>query len=219
MSLSDMFAELIPSMLGLIITPAAIAAGILLLNTTRPFANTLSFVGGFVVIYAIISGIVVGLASSRTEPLLSTTAKGVIEIVVGLVLLGLAAMTLRGRHRQRARQAKKGFLSRFDTATPLFAFGIGSTLALINPNIPILVAGLAVVAASDTGHVAGALLLVLASVLGILVPLLWRWLTPETATRHLDRVRRWIGAHERTINIAMLALFGTAFVVKGITAL
>lgn len=216
--MGDMLVELMPSMLGLIITPAAIAAGILLLGTSRPFANALSFVAGFAAVYSIISVIVVSVAATRTEPLLTTKTKGIIEIVVGLVLLGLAVVTIRGRHQRPAREAKKGFLSRLSDATPPFAFGAGATLATLNPNIPILIAGLAVVAASDTGHVIGAVLLVLASVLGILMALLWRLLMPETAARYLERVKLWIGAHERAINVAMLVVFGTAFVVKGLAA-
>ncbi|SDU78845.1 GAP family protein [Jiangella alkaliphila] len=218
--MGDLVVDLIPSMLGLLVTPAAIAGAILLLSTARPFANAMAFTAGFLLAYGIIAAIVVTVAAARSEPLLSARAKATVECVVGMVLL-LLALTLIARraNRPRARRAKKSFAARLDEATPPFAFGAGLALAIINPNIPILVAGLAVVAASDTGHVLGAGLLVLAAISGMLIPILWRWLAPRSAPGRLDRVKTAISAHDRAINITVLLVFGTTFTMKGLIGL
>lgn len=218
--MADVVVDLIPSMLGLLVTPAAIAGAILLLSTARPFANAAAFMGGFLVAYAVIAAIVVTVALVRSEPLLSARAKATVEIAVGAALLLLAVTLIARRHnRPRARRARKSFVARLDEATPPFAFGAGLALAIINPNIPILVAGLAVVAAADAGQVLGAVLLVLAAVAGMLIPILWRWLAPESAPGPLGRVKSWIGAHDRAINITVLLVFGITFAVKGLVGL
>lgn len=215
--MGDLVLELIPSMIGLLATPIAIAGGILLLGTARPFANALAFMAAFLLAYSIIAAVVVGFAAASSEPLLSVRAKSDIEIGVGALLLLLALpLIVKRRDRRRARRAKKGLAARLHDATPPFAFGVGLTLAVLNPNVPILVAGLAVVAAADTGHVVGAVLLVVAAVSGMLIPILWRWLAPGSAPQALARVTAWITAHDRTINITVLLVFGTAFLVKGL---
>lgn len=212
--------ELIPSMIGLMATPIAIAGGILLLGTARPFANALAFMAAFLLAYTVIAAVVVGFATASAEPLLSVRAKADIEIGIGALLLLLAVpLIVKRRDRRRARRAKKGLAARLHEATPPFAFGAGLTLAVLNPNVPILVAGLAVVAASDTGHVVGAVLLVVAAVSGLLIPIVWRWLAPASAPRVLARVTAWITAHDRTVNITILLVFGTTFLVKGLAGL
>lgn len=218
--MGELIVELIPSMLGLMVTPGVVAGAIMLLGTPRPFAGALAFMSGIVLVYAVIAGIVVSTAAADPEPLLSDRAKNIVQLVVGTVLLAIATLlVLRRGNRRRVRRAKRSFLAQLSTASPPFAFGSGLAVALINPNVAILIAGLAVVAAADTGHLAGAGLLVLASVTGIIVPVLWRALAPASARRHLGAIRRWISAHDRTMNIAMLVVFGTTFVVKGWTGL
>lgn len=218
--MADLVVDLIPSMLGLLLTPAAIAGAILLLGTTRPFANAVAFMGGFLVAYSTLAAIVVAIAGSRTEPLLSARAKASIEVAVGVALLLLAVtLIVRRENRRPARRAKKSLVARLDEATPPFAFGAGLALAVINPNIPILVAGLAVVAAADSGHVLGATLLVLAAIAGMLIPILWRWLAPASAGRHLGQIKAWIGGHDRVINVTVLLVFGATFALKGVVGL
>lgn len=218
--MAELVVELIPSMLGLLLTPAAIAGAILLLGTPRPFANSVSFMVGFAVAYAALAMLVVIVATVNPPPLLPQRARSVVELVVGVLLLLVASIAVARRHSRRtARQAKRGVLARLTGATPPFAFGIGLTLATINPNVAILIAGLAVVAASETGHLLGAALLLLAAVSGIVVPVLWRWLAPASAARHLSRVKAWIMAHDTQINVAMLLAFGAVFTVKGLSGL
>lgn len=218
--MADLVVQLIPSMLGLLLTPAAIAGSILLLSSARPFASALSFMAGFLVIYSVLIGVTVVLAMVSDPPLISRRATAVAEIVIGVVLLVVAAVTvLRRRLRRRVRKAKRTVLARLGDATPRFAFGVGLVIAAVNPNIAILLAGLAVVAGAETGHVLGAVLLLIASVSGILVPVLWRLLAPASASAHLGQVKSWIGAHDTTINLAMLLVFGAGFVAKGLNGL
>lgn len=218
--MAELVVELIPSMLALLLTPAAIAGAILLLGSPRPYANSVSFMGGFALVYTLLVGVVVVLASVNTPPLLSVRTKAVVELVAGGALLLTAAIVVVRRQRPHtARKAKRGVLARLADATPRFAFGIGLALAAINPNVAILIAGLAVVAAAETGHAIGALLLLLAAVSGILIPVLWRWLAPESASRHLARIKVWIASHDTAINVAMLLVFGAVFTIKGMSDL
>lgn len=97
--MASVLVDLIPSAIGLALTPAAIAAGILLLSSARPVANATAL--AFALVYAGISATVLAVAASSSGPLLSERTKSLIEIGVGGLLIALAAGTmLRGRAGQ-----------------------------------------------------------------------------------------------------------------------
>lgn len=193
--MASVLVDLIPSAIGLALTPAAIAAGILLLSSARPVANATAL--AFALVYAGISAAVLAVAASSSGPLLSERTKSLIEIGVGGLLIALAAGTmLRGRAGQHKPSRLLGNL---DRVRPRQAFGLGPVLATLNPNVPILIAGLAVIGAADlttAGRIVGVIFLVAASQLGLAGPILWYLAHPERAARGLGRLRTWIGQYE-----------------------
>ncbi|SDT26430.1 GAP family protein [Microlunatus soli] len=103
--MSELLRQLLPEMLGLVITPAAIIGCLLLLASTHAFRNVALFGGTFLVVYAVLSAIVLTIghsagASSTDEP---AAVRGWISLVVGLLfLIGGVVSWLRGRHRKVA---------------------------------------------------------------------------------------------------------------------
>lgn len=213
--------ELVPFGLGLAVTPAAIAAGILMLGSKRPVANDVAFASPFVVAYALISGAVLVASGASSEPLVDDHGKSVAALVVGLVLLVLAVAGVV-RHRRKGTPHKASLLARIDSATPAAAAGIGAVLAVLNPNVAILLGGLSAIVAADVSgadQVVAAGFLVVASVMGIVVPLLWYLLRPARARRGLQKIRSWLGHHEHALNVGVLAVFGVVFTIKGLQGL
>ncbi|OLF08377.1 hypothetical protein BLA60_23455 [Actinophytocola xinjiangensis] len=208
--------ELTPFAIGLAVSPATIAVTIMFLTSDRPVGNALAFAGGFGAVYAALSVIVLVVVGAASEPLISQTAKAVITIAVGLLLLAL------GIKSGRSPQSNTGLLSRAEHTSPRKAFTLGLVVAVVNWNVPLYLGGLATITASgaDVGAtIAGALLLLLGAEAGLLVPVLWYVLWPRGASRGLARVKTWFGRHEKKVVFGVLVVFGVVFVVKGIAGL
>ncbi len=58
-----MFVDLIPEFVGLILTPAAIAGCILLLQSQHPYGNAVAFAAAFLVLYTAISIVVLAIGA------------------------------------------------------------------------------------------------------------------------------------------------------------
>jgi len=214
--------ELLPAALGLALTPAAIVLAVLLLQTTRPVANVLAFATAFAVVYGASTAVVLTASATADEPLLSVHTKDEIAAGVGGLLLVLAVVGfLRGRRRGGPPRRPK-LKSMVESARPASAFGLGTVLAIVNPNLAILAAGLTTVVAAGlaTGaQITLGTLLVLASEIGILGPLAWFLLRRRQAEHALAGITDWLGRNEHAVDLAVLAVFGLVFTVKGLAGL
>lgn len=218
--MSELFFEVLPSAIGLAITPTAIATVILLLGSRQPIANAVAFSAAFAVVYATIAAAVLGAAATSTKPLLSLRTKALVEVGIGLLLLVLAAGTFL-RDRSSPRKGSS-FLRAVEAARPSRALGLGLMLAVLNPNVPILIAGLGAIAATDvsgTVRIVAATFLVVAAEVGLVGPILWYRAHPETAAQGLERLKDWIGRHKRALDMAVLLVFGLIFTGKGVAGL
>lgn len=211
-----LFVDLIPPALGLAVTPAVIVTCVLFLSSRRPVANALWFAVPFAVVYTVLAVIVLTVAQAGSEPLIDTRTKHWVGLSVGLLLLAIAGLTyLRGRNTGSAEEPQ--WVKRIDSATTRTAIVVGVAEAVVNPNVAILISGLVTVAAAElslASQYAGAEFLVIASLVGILVPVLWYAIKQESASGRLARVRELLARHQRALNIGVLLVFGLAFTVK-----
>jgi Sap, sulfolipid-1-addressing protein len=218
--MGSLLVQLLPFAAGLAVTPAAIATGILFLGSKRPLANGIAFAAAFSLVYAGLAAIVLAAAQAANEPLVSDRTKDRITLAIGLLLLALALLAwvrARGRPPHRPR-----WLDMVDTASPREALGLGVALAVLNPNIPILLAGLTTITAANvsaTDQFWGAVFLLATSQLGLAGPILWYVARPAAAGRGLDRVKDWLARHERLVDLGVLVVFGTLFALKGLAGL
>jgi threonine/homoserine/homoserine lactone efflux protein len=220
--MGDLLVELIPFALGMAITPSAIAVGILFLGSKRPVGNALAFAAAFALVYIGLAALVIGASAAATEPLFSDEDKSVAALVVGLVLLALGAFTLWRHRRSGGPPERSRLLTEVDEASPFEAFGIGLVLAVLNPNVPILLGGLAACVAadvSDAARTAGAAFLVAASLLLLVGPVVWYLVDRKQAERGLARLKDWLARHQTAVNLAVLFGFGALFAVKGLSGL
>jgi hypothetical protein len=123
----DLLLELIPTALGLALTPTAIAAGILFLSSRDGLRKGVAFAAPFVLIYSLIALVVLVTAAQDDEPLLDHTTKHVILLIVGLVILAVGVRLFLQRKRQGL--TVPGWMRRIDTVGPKAAFGLGVAVA------------------------------------------------------------------------------------------
>jgi len=212
--------QLVPVALGLALTPTAIAGCVLLLAGPRGRLNATAFAAAFAVVYAVIAIVVIASAASSPEPLIGNRTKCWIELVIGLLLLALAANSLRPRPRRQNRRSR--MLRMVESATPSTAFTLGLAIAAVNPNVPILIGGLAAIVAAHVTSAQRAVaagFLLLGAELGLAGPIAWQIVAPRMAALQLGRFKYWLIEHERLINNLVLVLFGCVFAAKGLAGL
>lgn len=219
--MGSLLLELMPSAIGLMLTPAAIAASILLLGSKRPTADSSAFVSAFAVVYGVLSVVVLAFSAARTEPLISVHTKALIAAVVGALLL-LAGLGSVVRRPGAGRSTNPGWMARIDAATPGSSFTLGAVLAVVNPNVPILLAGLAIIAASGAGpgvEIVGATFLVVSSVIVMVAAIVTYAVARERVEAALTRIKNWLIDHQGAVNTAVLLVFGAYFLYRGISGL
>jgi hypothetical protein len=140
-----------------------------------------------------------------------------ITLVIGLLLLALALLAwLRGRGRPPRRPC---WLDMVETASPIEALGLGVAMAVLNPNIPILLAGLSTIGAANVGlgqQLWGTAFLLAGSQVGLVGPILWFVARPASAARGLGRIREWLARHEKLVDLGVLVVFGLLFTLSGL---
>jgi hypothetical protein len=209
--------ELVPFALGLAITPAAIAFGVLLLAGPRPLAHATAFGSAFAMVYTGLSVLVLGIAGASNQHVDPDT-KHVVSAWVGGFMLALAVIS-EVRHRARGPVRRPGMLERLHEVSLIEVFGLGVALAVVNPNVAILLGGLAAIAAANASvadQVVGTAFLVLFSVSGIAIPAIWYAADAESARRQLARLDRWLLRHQHAVNETVLVGFGAIFLLKGV---
>jgi len=211
-----MVVQLLPEMIGLMITPLAIAGTILLLQTKRPLANAVFFGTAFVLLYTVLS--IFALVGGKQAPDDGDThTAGVLSVITAVVfLLAGAVMLIR---RPKPRTDAPAWVRALEECTPVKAFLVGLGAAFLNPNVIILLAGLSIVVntAGSTGErILGMLLLVGSSMLDFVIPIALFVAFRKRATSGLETAKRWTVAHTRVITIAMFFGLGLLFLVRGI---
>jgi threonine/homoserine/homoserine lactone efflux protein len=228
-SMGELLAQLVPEIIGLAATPAAIVACLLLLGSHRPYRNVAVFGGTVLVLYSVLGA--VALAAGRsveaqaTEE--ATTVRDWLGLVIGLLFLlgGVVAIVRRPAPRSEggpegAGEQTPGWARKLAAPTPATLVGVAVVLGLVNPNVAIFFSGLGAVIAADVSageQVLGLLVLVLASVLDYVVPTVIYATTGLPGRHRLHAMRRWLVSNDRVIGAAVLRVFGVMFTVRGAT--
>ncbi len=228
----ELAGQLLPEMVGLAVTPAAVVACLLLLGSSHPYRNVVALAVPFLAVYGVLSivALVVGQATDAASDDPSTT-RGWLSIVLGGIFLALAARSwLRsqqrpvedapsGRGTHRAAIAEPAWASRLRDPSVGLVLGAGLLVAVVNPNVAILASGLGIVVTADVSlgvQLGGVALLLAASMIDFVVPMLVFVAAGERGRRWLRDATSWLLAHDRAIGIIVLLVFGVMFVGRGI---
>jgi Sap, sulfolipid-1-addressing protein len=225
--------QLLPLALGSAVYPTLLAVVIVILTQPNPrrllgayLAGGMlaSLTVGLIVIAGLNSGHVLNGDSGRT-------INPAVDLVVGLLLLGLLYALLSGRghrlaerrERKRAKQAESDEPSWSDRIlgheSVALTFLLGMALNL--PGALYLVA-LTQIASADQGTVADVLEVLIYNVIMFAwaeIPLIAYGVAPERTETFITRVHDWLGAHLRQIAIGICGIAAVYLTIKGAVGL
>ncbi|MFJ3408344.1 GAP family protein [Promicromonospora sp. NPDC090134] len=223
--MGDMLVALVPEIVGLAVTPAAIIACLLLLGSVQPYRNVAVFGGTVLVVYAVLGVVALVVGSAAGARTAGPAGAGWVSLVVGVLFLavGIVAAARRPAPEPAGRgEAMPAWARKLSVPTVPALMGIAVVLAVVNPNVAILLSGLTTVVTSDVPlgtRELGVLVLVVASVLDYVVPTVLFAVAGVPGRRQLRELRFWLIRRDRVIGAGVLLVFGVIFTVRGLSRL
>lgn len=223
--MGDAIGQMLPSAIGVAISPMPIIAVVLMLVTERGRVNGPAFVAGWWLGIAIVGGLVLALSSGANasddgEP---ATWVGALKLLLGLSLLVLAAKQWQSRPREPGGGEMPSWMSTLDSFSPAKAGGLAAVLAGVNPkNLLLVVAG--AMAIAQTGISAGEqaialVVFILIASVGVMAPVAAYFLLGERSEAMLADLKDWLAQNNSTIMAVLLLVLGFKLVGDGISGL
>lgn len=217
--------DILPLAIGVAISPVPIIAVILMLFSDRARANSLSFLAGWIV--GIVAGLVIVIALAGTADLSTggepSTRSSWVRIVLGILLLLLAAREWRGRPAPGAEVPMPGWMKRIDELKPGGAIGLGLLLSVVNPKNLLLIVGAGVTiaqAALSTGdEVVTILVFTVLGACTVALPTLAYLIGGARVQPSLDAAKAWLSIHNAAVMAVLLLVFGVTLFGKGLGGL
>lgn len=191
---------------------------IALLSMPHGRARASAFIVGWLLAIAVISILMVEVLQGQDFHAKNTSpsrAASAAEVLIGGLLVIVAARTYRRPHHKPKSQEPPKWLARIERSHPLLELLVGMVM---------LSYGLTLAAAAETlkAHVgpfdAAVVGLVFAatSILTILAPLVIAVIAPDRSATVLTQWRDWMLANSRSIALIALMLIGVAVMARGI---
>jgi hypothetical protein len=161
--------------------------------------------------------VVGGASTGQGKP--DTTLRYWISAAIGALFLVVAAAQLI---KARTPSGPPKWIAVLEGCSPRIALIAGSGLALVNPNLVILLSGLSAVGASGVGPgqaLLAVLVLLLFCSLDLVLPLGAYLIFGDRARRALEVSKVWMLEHNTALSVGVLLVFGLVFVVRGISGI
>jgi threonine/homoserine/homoserine lactone efflux protein len=223
--MADAIGQVLSLGVGVALSPVPIIAVVLMLGTPRARANAPAFVLGWVIGLAV-AGAVILLVSSganASEDGDPATWVGVLKLVLGVLLLLVAARTWQVRPRGEREAELPKWMQTIDRFTTSKSIGFGALLSGVNPKNLVLTVG-AAAAIAQTGIPAGEQAVALAvfivvATLGPGIPVAIYFLMGDRAERLLESVKAWMAAHNAAIMAVLCLIIAMKLIGDGISGL
>lgn len=214
--------EIVPLALVVTISPLNIIPAILLLFTSKPLPNALSFLAGFVGGVAVVLGLFVSLggAVNLSPDSGHATWAGILKLALGVYLLFAAVKKFRGRPKAGQEGSLPKWMDGIAGYSSTKALGAGVALGALNPkNLVVALASATAIsegALSTTQQlVAGAVYLVVA-VLGVVAPIVVMLCLGDRSQEVLESWNAWLRQNNATVMSVLFVVFGVVLVGQGI---
>lgn len=209
--MGEAIGQILSLAVGVALSPIPIIAVVLMLATPQGRVNGPAFVVGWMLGLGVVGTVVLLLSSgaSASDEGAPATWVSVLKLVLGLLLLALAAKQWRGRPQGDDEPRLPSWMTTIDGFTPVKSVGMAVLLSAINPKNLVLVVGAAAAIAQTgaaTGDQAVALVVfVLVGTLGPGIPVAIYFALGERAERVLDGLRTWM-SRENVVIMAVICL-------------
>ena len=216
--------DLLPTAIGIALSPLPIAAVILMLFSSRARVNGLVFiagwVGGLVAVGAAVLVLGGGSSGSSEDP---SAASLWLKVALGTALIVLGLRDWRSRPDADAEPAVPKWMASIDEFAPWKALGLGVLLSGVNPkNLALNVAGVTVIAQADlpdaSEWLAFAVFVLLAS-LTVIAPVAYYVVAGARAEATLAALKTWLLRHNAAVIGVVLLLFGVKLLAAGLQGL
>jgi hypothetical protein len=217
---------ILPLAVGIDISALSIAAVILMLGTAKARANGLAFLLGWMAGLFVVGGIALVLASaaglsSSTDP--TSRAAGIINLVLGVLLVLLAARGWRSRPQSGEEPPLPKWMASLDTIAPPRSAGLAALLSGINPkNLALNLAAMSIIATaglSGSSQLVALLVFVVLASLAIIVPVVVYFAGGDRAAAVLSSWKQFLVANNPVIMATLLLVFGMVLIGNGIAQL
>ena len=220
--MNEVIGAVLPLALGVAVSPIPIIAAILMLLSPRARSTGLGFLVGWVlgivvavVVFTLIAALIPQGSSDEAKPV-----AGVVKLVLGLLLLLLAARQWRGRPKSGETPALPKWMAAIDSMTAVRAIAIGFLLSAVNPKNLLMAAGAGVEIGSaglDGGQTTIAIaVFVLLAASTVAVPVIGYLVASARMKAPLESMRKWLVHNNATVMAVLLLVIGVVMVGKGI---
>ena len=220
--MGDVIGAVLPLALGIAVSPIPIIAAILMLLSPRARSTGLGFLGGWVagIVVAVVLFTLLSTLIPAADPDESKPVAGVVKIVLGLLLLGLALRQWRGRPKAGESAALPKWMSAVDSMTATRALAIGFLLSAVNPKNLLMAVGAGVDIGSSGLTVGEATVAIVIFVLiasaSVAVPVIGYLAAADRMRAPLESMRAWLGQNNAAVMTVLLLVIGIVVIGKGI---
>jgi threonine/homoserine/homoserine lactone efflux protein len=222
--IGEVIGDLLPSAVGVALSPVPIMAVILMLATPRARSNGPAFVGGWVLGLTAVTVAVLGLAGGADDgDSGASDAVDVAKLLFGVVLLAVAVKQWRSRPRPGEPPAAPGWMSAIDGFTAGRSFLLGLGLSALNPkNLALAVAagaGIAQAGLSAGGDGVAEVVFVVIGSLSVAGPVVAHLVAGDAVRGPLESVKEFMADHNAAIMAAVCLVLAAKLIGAGITGL
>jgi threonine/homoserine/homoserine lactone efflux protein len=223
--MAESLAAILPIAVGIILSPLPVVAVILMLFSSRARANGLAFLAGWAAGLAAVGALTLLLASTQDVEQGGTPARWTLalKLLLGAGLLFLAYRSFEKRPREGEEPSLPGWMRAVDAFTAPRALGLAALLSGVNPkNLLLTVSAMTGVALAGLPAGQSIVLLVvfvLASSLGVAVPVAYALLGGESARATLDGWKTWLAAHNSVVMAVVLLVLGVKIFFEALAGL
>ena len=216
--------DLLPSAVGVALSPVPIIAVILILGTPRARSNGPAFAIGWVLGLVIVSIVVVLLAGGADDPDSGpSTTVDVVKLLFGAVFLVMARQQWRTRPRDGATAPMPTWMQTIDGFAPGKSLVLGAALSGGNPkNLALTMAAAASIAQAGLDGGGTAVSIAVFVVIGSLTvagPVVFAMIAKDRATAPLASIKQFMSDHNAVIMMVVLLVLGAKLLGAGIAGL
>ena len=220
--MGSVIGEILPLAVGIAISPVPIIAVTLMLLSPRAKATSVGFLLGwlFGIIVAIVLFTLLLSVLPQRDDSDSSPVTAVIKIILGALLLLLAAKQWRGRPAEGEQAAMPKWMSAVDSMTAGRALGLGFLLSAVNPkNLLLAISAGVIIGGSNLGLGDTAIVIVVFVMIAgcsVLIPVIANLIAAARMAGPLDSLRGWLVDNNATIMAVLLLVIGVSVIGKGI---
>jgi threonine/homoserine/homoserine lactone efflux protein len=216
--------DLLPSAVGVALSPVPIIAVILMLGTPRARSNGPAFATGWVLGLVIVSVVVVLVASGSDDPDSgSSTAVDWVKVVIGALFLLMAFGQWRKRPKPGEAAEMPKWMAVIDHFTAGRSLGLGALLSGANPkNLALTLAASASIAQAGLSGGSTAVAIAVFVIIGSVTvagPVLFYMFASAKAAGPLESIKQFMAEHNAVIMMIVLLVLGAKVLGQGIGGL